>query len=318
MADGIGKELPSSVGAPENGAVHGQAIASAASSDAAKPSGSAPGDGGGVSAGASGGGNDAAGAKASKKKPRSGRRRREFRRMVVRLLLLVAVLYVLFFQLIGVTSMPNGDMYPRVDAGDLVLYYRLDKQPSAQDIIVFTKNSADLPEYDVAAALQDAAAAAEKKGDEQAQGTSAKADTDIPSPSSLPAASPAEIAEKPGFWPAVSRAFYNVAEFLNLRQKSGTRLFIGRVVAVAGDTVEITEEGRLLVNGNAVIETNIFPTSVTMPYLGFTRYPLTLKEGECFVLSDRRSGGMDSRFFGPVLESETLGTVITIMRRNNL
>ena len=82
------------------------------------------------------------------------------------------------------------------------------------------------------------------------------------------------------------------------------------------DTVEITDEGQVLVNGNALIETNIFyPTTV---YLGFTEYPVTLGPGECFVLADQRDGGADSRFFGPVKESEILGTVFTIMRRNNL
>ena len=47
-------------------------------------------------------------------------------------------------------------------------------------------------------------------------------------------------------------------------------------------------------------------------------YPLTLEEGECFALADSRNGGTDSRFFGPVLNSEILGTVITIVRRNAL
>ena len=47
-------------------------------------------------------------------------------------------------------------------------------------------------------------------------------------------------------------------------------------------------------------------------------YPLTLSEGEYFVLADYRNGGADSRFFGAVKEDEILGTVITILRRNNL
>jgi signal peptidase I len=47
-------------------------------------------------------------------------------------------------------------------------------------------------------------------------------------------------------------------------------------------------------------------------------YPVTLGPGECFVLADKRDEGADSRFFGPVKREEIQGSVITIMRRNNL
>ena len=96
----------------------------------------------------------------------------------------------------------------------------------------------------------------------------------------------------------------------------GRHLFICRVVAVAGDTVEITEDNHLIINGNTVVEPNIFYS--TSRYEGYTEYPLTLQEGECFVLADSRNGGTDSRFFGPVSREEIDGTVITIVRRNNL
>jgi signal peptidase I len=66
-----------------------------------------------------------------------------------------------------------------------------------------------------------------------------------------------------------------------------------------------------------VIETNIFYP--TRPYEeGVTVYPLTLGEGEYFVLADQRNGGMDSRYFGIVREEEIRGIVITVLRRNNL
>ena len=47
-------------------------------------------------------------------------------------------------------------------------------------------------------------------------------------------------------------------------------------------------------------------------------YPLTLGPDECFVLADRRNGGEDSRYFGPVSKDEIMGTVVTIVRRTNL
>ena len=88
------------------------------------------------------------------------------------------------------------------------------------------------------------------------------------------------------------------------------------MVAGPGDTVEISEGERLVVNGNAMIESNIFYS--TPEYEGFVAYPVKLGEGQYFVLADFRTGGADSRFFGPVNEDEILGTVITIARRNNL
>ena len=92
--------------------------------------------------------------------------------------------------------------------------------------------------------------------------------------------------------------------------------FVCRVVAVAGDTVDITDEENLIINGNTMIESNIFYR--TPRYEGFVEYPITLKEGEVFVLADKREGGEDSRYFGPVKIEEIVGTVITVARRINL
>ena len=95
------------------------------------------------------------------------------------------------------------------------------------------------------------------------------------------------------------------------------QVFICRVVAVAGDTVEINDSGRLVVNGIAMQERNIFYP--TPRYEGHSDdYPMTLGEGECFVLADHREDGADSRYFGAVSKDQIVGTVITIMRRNHL
>ncbi|MBQ6036332.1 MAG: signal peptidase I, partial [Lachnospiraceae bacterium] len=101
---------------------------------------------------------------------------------ILRLGVFLLLMWLLFFVFIGITHMPSTDMYPRVDAGDFVLFYRLDKDVRAQDIIVIEKEVPDM---------------------------------------------------------------------------KGKQVFISRVVAVAGDTVEIDEE-RLIINGNTVVETNIF------------------------------------------------------------
>ena len=214
--------------------------------------------------------------KAAQRAKNRKRHLRELRSLIIRTLLLLLVVYVLFFHLVGITVMPNADMYPRIDAGDLVLFYRLEKSFHAQDVIVFEKPTAFLE------------LTYEQKQEMQAE----------PEPEKT----------------AVRKAL----DWLGFRDPAEPEksVFVCRVVAQPGDTVEIGQGERLVVNGNSMIETNIFYP--TPEYEGFMEYPVTLGEGEYFVLADYRNGGADSRFFGAVKEDEILGTVITILRRNNL
>lgn len=235
--------------------------------------------------------------KARKLKARR-RRRRALRDLLIRTLLLIAVVYVLFFHIVGLTLMPSEDMYPRVDMGDMVLYYRLDKDVRSQDIIVLLKDSATLGQR----TSTDGEETEEETADVYVPSSVALAEEETPADDSLKG--------------KLKRALHSLAAWLKISQPEGKQMFICRVVATAGDTVEVTDDGRLIVNGNSLIESNIF--SPTTPYVGFTEYPLTLHAGECFVMADHRNGGADSRFFGPVLVEEIQGTVITIMRRNNL
>lgn len=172
---------------------------------------------------------------------RHKRRMRALKTFLFRTVALLLVLYVLFFHIVGITTMPGRDMYPRLDAGDLLLYYRLERSPKSQDIVVIEKA--------------------------------------------------ADSGEK-------------------------TQRFVCRVVAVPGDTVEVSADKGLCVNGNTLIENNIFyPTDA---YENRMKYPVKLGEGEYFVMADRRNGGMDSRYFGTVKAEEIKGVVITILRRNKL
>ena len=178
---------------------------------------------------------------ASRRKTRQ-RRIRALRSFLIRFVLLGLVIYALFFHIVGLTMMPGKDMYPRLDVGDLLLYYRLEKNIKSQDIVVFDKAAAE--------------------GEE-------------------------------------------------------AKCFVCRVVGAPGDKVEVTEEKGLTVNGNSVIESNIFYP--TKPYEeGVAEYPMKLGEGEYFVMADQRNGGMDSRYFGVVKADEIRGVVITVLRRNNL
>ena len=98
-------------------------------------------------------------------------------------------------------------------------------------------------------------------------------------------------------------------------EKDGEQ-YVGRIVAHGGDTVEVTDQATLVVNGSTVLENNIYYT--TPKYENGPAYPLTLAEDEFFVLCDYREGACDSRYFGQVSEDEIKGKVITVVRRSGL
>ena len=87
-----------------------------------------------------------------------------------------------------------------------------------------------------------------------------------------------------------------------------------RVVAVAGDTVDMTADG-LVINGDLQQEPN--PQKQTLPYTEGISFPVTLKKGEVFLLGDDRENSADSRVYGAVNQDDTLGKVLNIIRRRN-
>ena len=147
----------------------------------------------------------------------------------------IAVVFTLVFTfLYGLHRNTDPDMFPRVIDGDLVLFYRLDKDYAIGDLLLL--------------------------------------------------------------------------DFQGERQ-------VRRVVARAGDTVDITAEG-LVVNGAIQFEPAIYEE--TLRYMDGIGFPVTLKEGQVFVLGDARENATDSRIYGPVDTKDTLGTVITVIRRRHL
>ena len=97
-------------------------------------------------------------------------------------------------------------------------------------------------------------------------------------------------------------------------QYQGEKL-LERVVATAGDTVDITEDG-LIINDailrepGAIGETTQFEEGIT--------FPLTVPEGQVFVLGDNREHTTDSRIFGCVDTEDVYGRVIGLFRRREL
>lgn len=161
--------------------------------------------------------------------------RQEINSFFSRLVLLVLLFWILFGVIFGIKPMPNEDMAPRISAGDLMLFYRLDKKLSNSDVVVFKKD---------------------------------------------------------GKW------------------------YTGRIVARGGDSVEITEDSELKVNGSIVIENDIYYK--TPRYETEIEYPLMLADDQYFILCDYREGAKDSRYFGAVSKKEIKGKVITVIRRSGL
>jgi signal peptidase I len=76
---------------------------------------------------------------------------------------------------------------------------------------------------------------------------------------------------------------------------------IKRVVAVGGDTIE-GRDGRVYVNGELIDEPYLEPGTRTE-----TLPPMTIPEGQVFVMGDNRENSEDSRYFGPIDEDTIVG-----------
>ena len=100
-----------------------------------------------------------------------------------------------------------------------------------------------------------------------------------------------------------------------LYRQDGT-LRLGRIAARGGDTVTVTDTGALIINGSTVAEPDI--TTPTQPVEGGPDYPVTLAEGELFLLCDARTTGADSRLYGPIPQRQVLGPALAALRRSGL
>jgi signal peptidase I len=160
--------------------------------------------------------------------------RRSICALLVKIAVIILACCILFTLMFGIGVVNGEGMYPRIRDGDLVVYYRLEKNWNIGDVIAFTVD-----------------------GQQQ----------------------------------------------------------YGRIVARGGDTVDMTEDGQLVINGSVQQEEIFFET---LKEGRETELPITLPEDEFFVLGDNRTDAIDSRDFGPVAVGDIEGKVITLLRRRGL
>lgn len=100
---------------------------------------------------------------------------------------------------------------------------------------------------------------------------------------------------------------YKTGDIVALHRPDGEE-FVKRVVAVAGDTVNI-QGGKLYVNGEEEkLDGPVGKTEAAAD--GTVTYPLEVGENQVFVLGDNREISSDSRAFGPVDIDDLKGKII--------
>ena len=93
------------------------------------------------------------------------------------------------------------------------------------------------------------------------------------------------------------------------------RTTCGRVVAVAGDTVDITKN-ELKINGAEQISQDIYFD--TTQFKDGVDFPVTVGSGQVFILGDNRPQASDSRIYGCIDIKDVKGKVIAIIRSRGI
>lgn len=85
--------------------------------------------------------------------------------------------------------------------------------------------------------------------------------------------------------------------------------FIKRVIGVAGDTVEIRDDGTVAVNGAVLDEPYLFrdDAGAIEPTIPSDESRWVVPDGDLFVMGDHRQASEDSRVFGPIPVSSVIG-----------
>ena len=96
--------------------------------------------------------------------------------------------------------------------------------------------------------------------------------------------------------------------------KKSNHTLVKRTIAVAGDTVEINNDGKVYVNGQCLEEDYIKGSTYSFDFT--TPVNITVPEGYVFVMGDNRENSRDSREFGVVPVTSIRGKCILIVATN--
>lgn len=99
---------------------------------------------------------------------------------------------------------------------------------------------------------------------------------------------------------------YQSGDVVSVKIPSG-EYYVKRVIATGGDTIDL-HDGNVYINGELLEEDYI--QGYTNEQSGSIKYPLTLKEGQVFIMGDNREGSVDSRTFGVVGERQIKGELL--------
>ncbi len=109
----------------------------------------------------------------------------------------------------------------------------------------------------------------------------------------------------------VSRVFHDVADFVGLTPK-GTD-YIKRVIALPGEKVQCCDaQGRVEVNGVGIDEPYVF-VDPGMTDTNKTFGPVTVPNGQLWVMGDHRNMSQDSRFVHAVPTKDVIGRAFVVI-----
>jgi len=95
-----------------------------------------------------------------------------------------------------------------------------------------------------------------------------------------------------------------------LREDPDEGLFVKRVIAVGGDSIECDGD-RVILNGAVLHETYVAPATPSEA-IPVSFGPATVPVGKLFVMGDSRSNSNDSRYFGFIDSKQVRGKVLYI------